>query len=154
MYFLSIEDGDWLGPAEDSLSAVSALLPPGSPESVVAEAYRGALEVVRAKHARWPPNKLGHLKRGGEILDALVTGHPDHLEVRYLRLASYVFLPFFLKREEEVRVDMETLAAGLSNGRSEFTPWMYPAVVKFVLDNGELDEATRSQLTRSVEGTD
>jgi len=153
MYFLSVEEGDWMKAAEDSLSHLGPLLPPGSPESVLAEAYRGALKVVRAKHARWPGNKLKHLDRGSEILDGLVNAHPDNLEVRYLRLASYLFLPFFLQRDREVEADLATLSSGLPDNRDAFSPFMYRAVVTFVLENGKLDEETRARLEAILQPT-
>ena len=96
MYFLSVDEGKWADRAKDSLSAIQSSIPSASEEEVTFEAYRGALQVVRAKHARWPANKLKHLQRGARILDGLVAENPDNLEVRYLRLASYLFLPFFL----------------------------------------------------------
>jgi hypothetical protein len=151
LYVLSVEEKRWMESAEDTLSSLRPLLGSGSEETVVAEAYRGALEVVRAKHARWPGNKLKHLDRGGDILNELVATHPDNLEVRYLRLASYLFLPFFLKRDDEVKADLAALTAGLPEGRQAFSPWMYQGVVRFVLENGDLDEETRARLAQRIE---
>jgi hypothetical protein len=151
LYVLSVEGKEWAGRAADSLSAVRRAIPAGSAEAVTAEAYQGALEVVRAKHSRWPPNKLKHLNRGAEILDALVEREPANLEARYLRLASYIFLPFFLRRDEKVTADLEALVQGLPGDPEAFSPPVYRAVVRFVLENGKLGAEERATLQAALD---
>ncbi|MFC1660697.1 hypothetical protein ACFL3S_04400 [Gemmatimonadota bacterium] len=151
MYFLSVDEGKWVDLAKDSLSALRVSAPSASEEEVTFEAYRGALEVVRAKHSRWPPNKLKYLNEGARTLDGLVARQPDNLEVRYLRLASYLFLPFFLRRDESVAADLRTLAANLPEYPAAFSPPVYQAVVRFVLENGTLDGEERTRLERVLE---
>ena len=151
MYFLSVDEGKWADLARDSLSAIKVNIPLASKEEVTFEAYRGALQVVRAKHARWPPNKLKHLDRGARILDGLVDRQPDNLEVRYLRLASYLFLPFFLRRDDSVAADLRTLAENLPEYPGAFSPPVYQAVVRFVLENGDLAGEERTRLERVLE---
>lgn len=146
LYFLSVDEGKWANIARDSLSALKANITSASEEEVTFEAYRGALQVVRAKHARWPPNKLKHLDRGARILDGLVDREPENLEVRYLRLASYIFLPFFLRRDDSVAADLGTLVANLPEKRGAFSPALYQAVVEFVLENGSLEEEEKARL--------
>ncbi len=146
MYFLSVEEKDWANRTKDSLRAIREDIPEGTEEEITFQAYRGALEVVRAKHARWPGNKLKHLDRGAEILDGLAEREPANLEVRYLRLASYMFLPFFLRRDDSVASDLETLVTDLPDHPEAFSPAVYRAVVQFVLDNGELEEADKERL--------
>lgn len=151
MYFLSVDEKEWVDRARDSLRAVRGNIPPGTSEEVTYQAYRGALEVVRAKHARWPGNKLNHLNRGAEILDDLVNRDPGNLEVRYLRLASYLFLPFFLRRDDSVASDLERLVRELPDQPEAFTPEVYRAVVRFVLDHGKLDEIAAGRLREALE---
>jgi hypothetical protein len=151
MYFLSVDEKKWVDRARDSLSAIRRAIPAGSAEAVIAEAYQGALEVVRAKHSRWPPNKLKHLNRGAELLDALVEREPANLEARYLRLASYIFLPFFLSRDESVAADLEALVQGLPGHPEAFSPPVYRAVVRFVLDNGQLEAEERATLQAALD---
>jgi hypothetical protein len=146
MYFLSVEKRGWADRTRDSLRAIREDIPEGTEEEVTFQAYRGALEVVRAKHARWPGNKLKHLNRGAEVLDGLVSREPANLEVRYLRLASYLFLPFFLRRDDSVASDLAMLVRELPDHPKAFSPAVYQAVVQFVLNNGELDEADRDRL--------
>jgi len=152
MYVLAADEGDWLERAKDSLTALQPSIPKGSKEEVAFEAYRGALEVVRAKHSRWPPNKLKYLGNGAEILDDLVARHPDNLEVRYLRLASYIFLPSFLRRDDSLAADLGTLTTGLPDQPGAFSPPVYKAVLQFVLENGALDREQRVQLERALQG--
>jgi hypothetical protein len=151
MYFLSVEEKDWVNQAKDSLRALREDVPEGSGEEITYQAYRGALEVVRAKHARWPGNKLKHLNRGAEVLDDLTLREPDNLEVRYLRLASYMFLPFFLRRDDSVASDLETLVADLPDHPEAFSPAIYRAVVQFLLDNGDLDGTDRDRLRGALQ---
>ena len=146
MYLLSVDDGDWVDQTRDSLSALELRIPQGSEDGLTLEAYRGALEVVRAKHARWPPNKLKHLGNGAAVLDDLVARDPDNLEVRYLRLASYLFLPFFLRRDDSVEADLAMLVDELPGQAWAFSPPTYRAMVRFVLDNGALEGEERSRL--------
>jgi hypothetical protein len=151
MYFLSVEEKEWANRTRDSLRAIREDIPEGTDDAVTYQAYRGALEVVRAKHARWPGNKLKHLNRGAEILDGLIAGNPANLEVRYLRLASYIFLPFFLRRDDSVAADLDTLVANLPDHPEAFSPAVYRAVVQFVVDNGEVGEAERDRLRGALE---
>ena len=145
MYFLSVDEGDWVDRGKDSLAVLRDQVPPGSVVEPVVQAYRGALEVVRAKHSRWPPNKLKYLNRGAEILDELVAEHPENLEIRYLRLASYRFLPFFLSRDDAVADDLQVLVAKLPQEPEAFSPPIYRAVLRFVLENTALAEEDQAR---------
>jgi hypothetical protein len=100
-------------------------------------ALAGALEVVRAKHSRWPPNKLKYLRRGVSALDRLVAEAPDDAVVRYLRLVSCFYLPFFLERDQSVKEDLRVLTELLPKGSGGFSGPVYSAVIRFVLENGD-----------------
>ena len=151
MYFLSVGDGDWVSAAKDSISSLEPLLPPGSTADVASQAYRGALEVVRAKHSRWPPNKLKYLRSGSRILDDLVARYPDNLEVRYLRLASYRFLPIFLRRDESVAEDLQVLTEDLPTHPGAFSPTIFRGVLRFVLANGIAEGELRAGLEKALQ---
>jgi hypothetical protein len=151
MYFMSVEDRGWLRNAEDLLHNLEGRVTTESGERVTLDAYRGALEVVRARHARWPPTKLGHLREGVGILDRIVGEEPENLEARYLRLVSCYYLPFFLKREKSVQEDFRILVADLPYGQKAFSPAVYQGVVRFVLDNGDLSPQERTLLQQSLD---
>lgn len=152
IYLLGVDDGDWVERGRDSLQIVKNL-PDLDAEAVpVLRAYEGALEILRAKHSRWPPNKLKFLGRGSDILDDLVIHHPDDLRIRYLRYASYRGLPFFLSRDEAVRTDFQSLVQGLPGGAGAFSPAMYQAVLRLVLDDASLAEADAVRLKAALVG--
>jgi hypothetical protein len=150
LYFLSVEDKGGLEEARDLLSTLQDRHGEVEEASSTLSAYAGALEVVRAKHARWPPNKLKHLSEGSGILDRLVEEHPSDQEIRYLRFASYAFLPFFLRRDEALGKDTAFLAEDLVRGIPAFPPRMWEAVVSSVLDAGQLTQNQRSSLSAAL----
>lgn len=114
------------------------------------EAYRGAFETLRAKHAPWPATKLRALRSGMRTLDAAVAAAPDHAEVRYLRLMSGYHLPGFLGRRAEVAADLEHLVALLQDDDPRISPDVRRAAARFVLEHAALAPATRATITASV----
>jgi len=150
LYYLAVEEGDWAHALADSLDRALAVTPEASQDRVPLAGYRGALEVARARHARWPPNKLKHLNRGAQTLDSLVALHPDHVETRYLRFASYRFLPFFLDRDETVAEDARILAQGLIARPEGISLAVYRNMVGFLLSYESLDDASRTRLTQVI----
>jgi len=145
LYFMSVEDGDW---EEQALALQDSLAADDLPEHRQVTALGGALTVVRAKHSRWPPNKLKFLKAGLQVLDSLAGQAPDDPVVRYLRLVSTYYLPFFVDRDESVRDDLAVLARILPDRSDAFSGPVYRVVVRFVLDHGELSE----EASRRLEG--
>ncbi len=143
LYFVSVEDGDW---EESALALHDSLVTRDLPEHRQVTALGGALEVVRAKHSRWPPNKLKFLKAGLQVLDSLAMEAPEDPVVRYLRLVSTYYLPFFVDRDESVRDDLAVLARILPERPDAFSPLIYRAVVRFVLDHGDLSEEASGRL--------
>jgi hypothetical protein len=151
LYLLSVEDGDFLddaGALADSLLAQPSGSP--QPENIV-EALAGALDVVRAKHARWPPTKLKHVNRGMDVLGALVSEHPRTSGIRYLRLVSGYHLPFFLKQEDAVQADFEALYGLLPEGAGDLPRPVLSAAAAFVLAHGNPDPEARAQLEQVVD---
>ena len=151
MYFLSVNEKDWVGRAADSIRVLLDVDAGAGETCAVLRAYQGALEVIRGKHARWPPNKLEHLERGSEVLDSLVSRHPGHLELRYLRYASYRSLPFFLARDEAVAEDRSSLAGGLPDDPTWFSSTLYRGVLRFVLDDESLTTDQRKSREAALE---
>jgi len=123
---------------------------PGSADDAVLTAYRGALVTLRAKHAAWPPARLRHLREGLAVLDRVVAGHPDHPEVRYLRLMSCYYLPGILGRGGSVREDFAALARLLPGARDAYPRELYGAIVGFVLEEGKLAERDRRALQTAL----
>lgn len=149
LYFLSVQEKSWEAPA---LALADTLTRASLPEALHVEALAGALEVVRAKHSRWPPNKLKHFQRGVSALDRLVAEAPRDPVVRFLRLVSCYYLPFFLDRDRSVEEDIRALTSLLPEEASAFSPTVYDAAIQFVLETGALRGEDRRRLEAAREG--
>ncbi len=151
LYFLSVADDEWLAPARQSLSWLERRNAIGSD---LRDAYNGAFDVVRAKHALWPPAKLEFLKRAEPLLDSAAARSPDDVEVRYLRLMSCYYLPFFFGRSWSVKSDFEALARLLPTAGAMLPPGLLATVSKFVLDkHGSLTPTQKAKLQATHEAS-
>jgi hypothetical protein len=147
LYLLSVGEKAWEKPAR---ALADTLVGAELPEALHVNALAGALEVVRAKHSRWPPNKLKYFRRGVSALDRLVEEAPDDSVVRYLRLVSCFYLPFFLERDQSVKEDLRVLTEVLPKGRGGFSVPVYHAVIRFVLENGDPDPGEQTRLEAAL----
>jgi len=95
-------------------------------------AYRGALDVVRARHARWPVTRLSMIRSGLSRLDEAVSEDASNAEVRYLRLASEAHLPRLLRRDEVVDRDLAVLLQVMASDRHGLTAGMDRIVAGFL----------------------
>lgn len=96
------------------------------------KAYGGAIELLRAREARWPLSKLSHLRAGMAALDEAVGQAPHDAEVRYLRVASEAHLPGLFRREGMVRGDIAWLREELEAPRHELGPALEALVRGFL----------------------
>lgn len=146
-YVLAVAREEWILEAQQTLEALrSPGADPSGPETSRIQAYDGALEVVRGKHAFWPRSKLNHVRQGLELLDAAVDRSPRDVEVRNLRLLSTFYLPFFFRRGDSARADLETLASLLLESPDALPPEDLVPVIDFVLERGTLAEETSTAL--------
>jgi hypothetical protein len=113
-------------------------------------AYRGAVRVAHAKHGLNPTRKLEHIHAGVRLLDSAVAISPGQPEVRYLRLVSGYYLPFFLFRKTVVKEDFTALAAMLPGIAHQYPPKWFLSVAKFVLTKGGLDQTRQSTLRKCM----
>jgi hypothetical protein len=120
------------------------------PTDSFANAYHGALTVMRARYAFWPGRKLRYLRAGLQSLDDEVSAHPDAVEFRYLRLISCYYLPRFLSRSWSVEEDAHAVASGIQQLRWTFERSFYYDLVKFVLAYENLDDAEKSVLAAEL----
>ncbi|HSH45486.1 MAG TPA: hypothetical protein VK966_06505 [Longimicrobiales bacterium] len=146
-YLAAVEDEDAINPAMD---AIRHLRQQGNADAALLMAYEGALTTLRAKHGFWPPRRLMHLNDGLYTLDQMVAEHPDHVEIRYLRLMSCFYLPGLLGRTWSVDEDLDALATLLPDVADRYAPDLYETVVRFVLENAELDRERRAALERAL----
>lgn len=130
LYFLSVEEADSLPSAWETLRGLRqrhALNPD------LDSAYAGAFHVLEAKHALWPPSKLDHLKKAQPLLDNAVARQPHHAEIRYMRLISTYYLPFFFGRGPSVQKDFEALAEILPEVFHDYPLPLLADMAEFVL---------------------
>ncbi|MEO6098061.1 MAG: hypothetical protein ABIW76_21325 [Fibrobacteria bacterium] len=113
-------------------------------------AYRGALRVARAKHGFNLNRKWENLKAGIPLLDSAVAQSPRQPELRYLRLVSNYYLPFFLGRKGKVGEDFTALARLLPESAGDYPPKWFLNVAGFVLEKGKLKEEERQDLAVRV----
>ena len=114
-------------------------------------AYRGAILVAHAKHGFNLNRKLRLLEAAAPLLDSAVAAEPGAAEVRYLRLVSGYYLPFFLGRKPAVREDFAALARILPGVTDKFPPRFYLSVAGFVRNEGDLDAESEARLARAME---
>lgn len=154
LYFLSIDQGRFL---DRTAGAIDEARPhiSGDTESrrigIALEGYAAALEVLRGKHAVWPPSKLGHLRKGLERLDEEVEQHSDHAELRYLRLVSGFYLPRVFGRQDRVREDLVMLERRLPEVVEDFPPSTFAGMASFTLEHGPSGAEVHRPLLRALQ---
>lgn len=156
LYFAAVEDRVAIDAALEEVEVLrdAGLARPGSRRAAVLDAYVGAITTLRAKHGRWPPDRLRHLNDGLARLDRAVSDAPDVAEIRYLRLMSCYYLPGILGRGSTVREDFAALARLLPRASPEFPPELYRAMVAFVIEHGELDAGSEATLEAAAAAAD
>lgn len=148
LYFWGVGAKKRVAEAEDLLDRIRGA---GFGDSSELRALAAALEVLRAKHSRWPPNKLKHLKAGLSVLDQLIVDHPDDPVVRYLRLASCYSLPFFLSQDESVKADLAFLTRYLPDRTGAFSEPVHRLVLKFMLETDLDAPEVRARFERALQ---
>jgi 15-cis-phytoene synthase len=146
-YFLAVEHRDYVETGHRALDHLHKTVPVGSAgELALRDGYRGALIALQARHGRWPPQRLRDVQRGLALLDDAVARDPGSAEIRYLRLVTGFYLPGLFGRGATVREDFRALAALLPTVSPSARPPAFPAIVRFVLEHGDLPVADRRRL--------
>lgn len=146
LYLLALEDRDALEEAVRSIEALEPRADHQGPAFLpLLRAYEGALEALKGKHARWPPNKVSHVNQGLATLDAQVEAAGQSPEIRYLRLVTGYFLPFFFRRGDVVQQDLRILRESLpADGVTP--PGVRAVIARFLLEHGNPDTDQRRAL--------
>ncbi|MGD8278939.1 MAG: hypothetical protein PVH00_12960, partial [Gemmatimonadota bacterium] len=147
LYLIGVHE-EWA--VKEGLAALDSLPLESPADSALPLAYRGALRVLKGKHAFWPHSKVGHVRRGLSALDRAVDMAPGSARVRYLRLLSGYYLPGLFRRGDEVREDLAALAVLLPDARAELPPNLLVEITRFVLENGDVSGPERAELRKLV----
>jgi 15-cis-phytoene synthase len=151
-YFLAVDHLDHIEAGHLALDHLQRTVPAGSSgELALRDGYRGALVALQARHGRWPPQRLRDVQRGLGLLDDAVARDPGSAELRYLRLVTGYYLPGLFGRGATVREDFRALAALLPTVPPSARPPAFAAIVRFVLENGDLPSADRRRLAALAE---
>ncbi len=128
----------WVAASEDSKSmpAAWAAVEQAPPGSVIRTAYHGALELLEARYGSWPPARLRHARAGFRLLDRAVEAAPDDVEIRYVRLMSYYYLPGFFGKKDIARADLDVVRELLPSARGRIPADAFAAIEKFVAQDG------------------
>lgn len=149
LYVLGVKEESFLGEGERTQAWLASRAKDEASARLLL-AYRGALRVARAKHGFNLNRKLENLKAGIPLLDSAVAQSPRQPELRYLRLVSNYYLPFFLGRKGKVGEDFAALADLLPEYAGKYPPKWFLNVAGFVLDKGKLAEKEKEVLALRV----
>lgn len=75
--------------------------------SPIANAYKGAYTMMKAKYVSSPLKKYAFFNEGKALLEKAVAKAPDNIEIRCLRALIQVNLPKFLNYYEEITSDVD-----------------------------------------------
>jgi hypothetical protein len=69
--------------------------------------YHAAAEIIRANHAFWPNQKLGHFNTGKAMLEAVIAKNPKDVELRFVRFCVQRGCPFVLGYSSDKATDKQ-----------------------------------------------
>lgn len=81
--------------------------------------YKGAAEMMQAKYAWSPISKVKRFNNGKHLIETAVKKAPDHLEIRFLRLAIQTNLPAFLNYNDDIQNDKKFVLSNLKNSKDK-----------------------------------
>lgn len=81
--------------------------------------YKGAAEMMQAKYAWSPISKVKRFNNGKRLIETAVKKAPDHLEIRFLRLAIQTNLPAFLNYNDEIQNDKKFVLTHLKTTKDK-----------------------------------
>ncbi|MBB6499026.1 hypothetical protein [Pedobacter cryoconitis] len=81
--------------------------------------YKGAAEMMQAKHKSNPINKFVRFKKGKKLIEEAVKKEPHNLEIRFLRFMIQTNLPAFLSYHNDINEDKKYLLANLKTTKDQ-----------------------------------
>ena len=79
------------------------------PDNYLLLAYLGSAYTLESRDSWIGPGKLSLLKKGGQALDAAVTGDPSNPAVRFVRAINYYELPALFGKHQNANADFQVL---------------------------------------------
>lgn len=76
-------------------------------------AYHAAAEMIKANHASWPQQKLGHFTAGKMLLEKVIEKYPKDVEMRYVRYCVQRGCPMFLGYSSKKATDKQFILANI-----------------------------------------
>ncbi|WP_316839450.1 hypothetical protein [Pedobacter gandavensis] len=81
--------------------------------------YKGAAEMMQAKYAFNPINKVKRFNNGKRLIEDAVKKAPEHMEIRFLRFAVQTNLPAFLNYNDAIQKDKKYLLSNLKTTKDK-----------------------------------
>ncbi len=108
--------------------------------------YIGALTALRGKHAFLPQNKLKWTNKGLDIMDKGIETSPENIEALFIHSSTCYYLPFFFHRADQAQENFKKILQLMPDHRQDYDPEMIQNVLKFIQENGELDEKDQEMI--------
>ena len=151
LFVLGVKEKDFLNRGEAEIRLLKKMLDKDEKAQNLLLGYSGAIRVVQAKHGLNLNRKWKNLEAGIPMLDSAVARDSAQTELRYLRLVSNYYLPFFLGRKPVVRADFSALAKFLPQAADQYPPKWFLNVAGFVLEKGSLTEVEAARLKHKMQ---
>lgn len=108
-------------------------------------AYRGAASAAAAGSANGVREKLDFFKRGKGELDKAAGLKPLDAEIRFLRLATQVNAPAFLRYSSDINSDKSMIIKTLTNVPAmHANAYLYQRICSFMLTHANLESSEKT----------
>lgn len=151
LFVLGVKEKEYLNRGNEEILFLKKALEKDEASQNLLLGYSGAIRVVQAKHGLNLNRKWKNLQAGIPMLDSAVVRDPAQTELRYLRLVSNYYLPFFLGRKPVVREDFSALAKLLPQAAEQYPAKWFLNIAGFVLEKGKLTEMEAARLKQKIQ---
>ena len=135
LFHESIEDEDQIEPATAVFTELKEHFPSMAGR---ADAYLGALDALRGKHATWPISKFNWVKKGLKKMDSGIAQSPEDIEALFIHGSTCHYLPFFFGRKDNSRETLGKIASLLPIQASEYDITLIMNVIDFLVEEATL----------------
>ncbi|NCD71371.1 hypothetical protein [Mucilaginibacter agri] len=117
----------------------------------VINAYRGALEALKAKHAWNPYYKIKYLNDAEDTFKQAVTQDPHNIEIRFMRFSVEHNVPGFLGYTKNLTADKEEMIRQVeSKNYGTADQPLVIALIKFMLASKQCTSAELNTLNKQL----